>query len=298
MITTKEFQHKGEIFMRPRIDVMVFPEGKRKALTLSYDDGVIQDRKLVSILNKYGVKGTFNIGSGLLGDKNEAKVHGKTIDISKIEPEEVNTLYKGHEVAGHGLYHSSLAGIGSPSAVYEIIEDKRKLEELTGYCVRGFAYPFGWYNGKVIEMLKQAGYEYARVVETTGKFDIPSDFMEWRATAHHADARLMELAEEFINDEGFFKRTKLFYLWGHSYEFDFEDNWNVIEGFLDYVTQHRNKIWFATNVEICDYINAYRNLKYSVDGKMILNKSACTIWIDIYNQVYEIGAGETLNLSL
>lgn len=284
--------------LRPRIDRPVFPEGKRKALTLSYDDGVIQDRKLVSILNKYQVKGTFNIGSGLLGDHNEANIRGKTIDISKVDPEEVRSLYEGHEVAGHGLYHSALESIGTPSAMFEIIDDRRRLEDLTGGCVRGFAYPFGWYNGKVTEMLQLAGYEYARVVETTGKFDIPSDFMEWRGTAHHSDKRLMELAQEFINDEGFFKRTKLFYLWGHSYEFDFEDNWNIIEEFLGFVTQHRDKIWFATNIEICDYIKAYRSLKYSVDANTIINQSAHSIWIDIHGQTYKIDAGAALKLAL
>lgn len=288
---------KEAIVLRPRMDMLVFPDGKRKALTLSYDDGVIQDRNLVSMLNKYQVKGTFNIGSGLLGDHNEAKIKGKTIDISKIDPEEVKSLYEGHEVAGHGLYHSALESIGTPSAMYEIIEDRKRLEDLTGYCVRGFAYPFGWYNKKVTDMLQLAGYEYARVVDTTGKFDIPSNFMEWQATCHHADERLMDLAHDFVRDEGFFKRTKLFYLWGHSYEFDFEDNWNVIDEFLKFITQYRDQIWFATNIEICDYVNAYRSLKYSVDANTILNQSAYAIWIDIYGQTYKIDAGATLKLS-
>ena len=43
---------------------MRFPNGKLKALTLSYDDGVEQDIKFVEILNKYGLKCTFNLNSG------------------------------------------------------------------------------------------------------------------------------------------------------------------------------------------------------------------------------------------
>ena len=45
------------IFMR-------FPGGKKKALTLSYDDGVEQDIRLIDIMKKNGLKGTFNLNSG------------------------------------------------------------------------------------------------------------------------------------------------------------------------------------------------------------------------------------------
>ena len=40
-------------------------EGKKKAVTFSYDDGVTQDRRLVELLNRYGLKATFNLNSGI-----------------------------------------------------------------------------------------------------------------------------------------------------------------------------------------------------------------------------------------
>ena len=46
----------GNIFMR-------FPGGRAKALTLSYDDGVVQDIRLIDIMRRHGLKGTFNINS-------------------------------------------------------------------------------------------------------------------------------------------------------------------------------------------------------------------------------------------
>ena len=46
-----------------------FPEGNYKVLTLSYDDGKITDRRLVDILNQNGIKGTFHLNSGYLGEK-------------------------------------------------------------------------------------------------------------------------------------------------------------------------------------------------------------------------------------
>ena len=33
-----------------------FPGGKAKALTMSYDDGKLQDKRLIGIFNKYGIK--------------------------------------------------------------------------------------------------------------------------------------------------------------------------------------------------------------------------------------------------
>ena len=46
------------IFMR-------FPEERAKALTLSYDDGVVQDERMIALLDKNGIKATFNLNSGL-----------------------------------------------------------------------------------------------------------------------------------------------------------------------------------------------------------------------------------------
>ena len=43
---------------------MRFPGGRMKAFTMSYDDGVEQDRKLIGIMRKNGVKVTFNLSSG------------------------------------------------------------------------------------------------------------------------------------------------------------------------------------------------------------------------------------------
>jgi len=282
--------------VKPRIDTMLFPQGKSKALTLSYDDGVIQDRKLVALMNTYNVKGTFNLGSGVLGVIDKAAFEGKTVDVSKVGPDEVKDLYAGHEVAGHGLYHSSLANIGTPAAMYEIIEDKRRLEELSGRCVRGFAYPFGIFDDTVKKMLELAGYEYARVVPSTGGFELPQDFLEWKATCHHNDERLMELAKKFCESGGRFRRPELFYLWGHAYEFDINDNWDVIENFLKYVSRFGDIIWFATNIEICDYIKAYRSLKYSADAKTIYNPSATAVWLNIYGETYKLDGGTVIKL--
>lgn len=44
----------------------VFPGGKFKVLTFSYDDGKIEDRRLVKLFNKFNLKATFNLNTVLL----------------------------------------------------------------------------------------------------------------------------------------------------------------------------------------------------------------------------------------
>ena len=279
--------------MGKRFDQMLFPGGKSKALTLSYDDAVVQDRRLVALMNQYGVKGTFNVGSKVLGFKGDAKdfTDGHSFDISKIEPSEVKALYEGQEIGGHGLYHSSLAHIKTPLAMYEIIEDKRLLEQLSGYILTMFAYPFGAYNDEVKEMLRLAGYTGARTVKSTHSYKIPEDFLAWDPTCHHDDPELMTLAKDFCEGRSFMPGAKLFYLWGHAYEFDQKNHWQVIEEFLKYMSQFKDSIWFATNGQIMTYVDAFRSLVYSADGHLIHNPSAVSVWIGVPGTIGENGEG-------
>lgn len=274
--------------MGKRFDTMLFPNGKSKCFTLSYDDGVVQDRKLVEIFNKYQIKGTFNLGYGILGFKSELPNH---VDISKVEVDEVQELYNGHEVGGHGYWHSALNTVGTPLALGEIVDDKKELEKLISKPLKMFAYPFGFYNKDVKEMLRYAGYQGARTVNSTYSFDIPTDFLEWNPTCHHKDEKIFELVEEFFKKPPFV--PSLFYVWGHGYEFDIDNNWNQIETLLEQVTKHKEEVWFATNGEIITYVNAYNRLEYSVDGSVIYNPSSVDVWIATsFNQFECLKAGE------
>ena len=294
--------------MGKRFDQMLFPGGKTKALTLSYDDAVVQDRRLVALMNQYGVKGTFNVGSRVLGFQGEGKdFEGRSFDISKIPPEEVKRLYEGQEVGGHGLYHSSLPHVGTPLAMREIIEDKVLLEDLTGAILTMFAYPFGAYDDNVRTLLRLAGYHGARTVKSTHGFAIPEDFLVWDPTCHHDDPNLMKLIEDFCEGKAFRFGPSLFYLWGHAYEFDQKDHWDVIERFLKYVQAFKDRIWFATNGEIMAYVEAFRSLQYSADGHLIRNPSALTVWLGVPGtleengeerfKVYTIQPGETAQIA-
>ena len=252
--------------MGRRFDTLAFPGGCLRCFTLSYDDGVIQDRHLAELFRHYGLKCSFNLNSALLGVSDTwPNYNGKPLDVSKIQPEELQSVYATHEICGHGLYHSSLESIGAPLAMYEIVEDKRRLEALAGKPLKVFAYP--------------------------------ENFLTWDPTCHHADPMLMELAKRFVDDgeDNAAKTTpRLFYVWGHAYELDGDGNWAVMDELAMFLYQHRKKIWFATNGEIIDYVTAYRRLETSTDGSFLHNPSALDVTIRTNGSFVTIPAGQTV----
>ncbi len=277
-------------------DAIVFPGGKDKAFTISYDDGTIHDRRLLEIVNRYGIRGTFNLNSAFLDLIDIKDGPFGIFDLSKISAAEVSSLYADHEVAGHGLNHASPTDIGSSAFMYETIEDKASLEKITGKLVRGYAYPFGNYDNTSKDILRLAGYHYARTVEVTHDFALPRDFLAWSATCHHNDPKLMELAEAFCKDEPMSMNKQLFYVWGHSYEFALENNWDTIEGLCRYMQEHGENVWFASNIEIYDYVTAFKNLEYSAEGNMVYNPGGMEVCLRRSEKIYRISPLETVTI--
>ena len=269
---------------------MLFEGGKRKALTFSYDDGTIYDKKLVSLLKKYDMKATFNLNSGLLGQKEHRMINGINTDFSQIEPWEVKTVYADQEVASHTVNHSSIVGLSQNMMAAEVLKNKQKLEELTGRPVKGFAYPYGSYNELAEEILSACGIEYARTADSSNDFDIPQDFLEWHPTCHHDAPELLKLAENFCNNDSL--QPQLFCIWGRSYEFAQKDNWQVLEEFMKYVSDYREKIWFATSIEIVDYVKAFRELRCSSDGRILQNPTEMTLWFEMDREIHCIHGNE------
>lgn len=255
-----------------------YPGFRAKALTLSYDDAKEQDVPFVEILDRYGLKCTFNINSGLLLDEPEAYPPG-TIH-RYMTKEAAIRLYSGthHEVAVHTVTHPHTRNISPVVATREIFEDRKALEKMFGVEVRGMAYPFGAYDDAVVEVVKSCGIAYSRTTEQTLRFDLPSDWLRMPSTCHHKNPKLMELADKFLNAKVTWE-PMLFYVWGHSYEFEADDNWNVLEEFCKKVGG-REDIWYATNIEIYDYVEAARALRYSADGQRVFNPTCMPVYIE------------------
>lgn len=274
------------------LTLMRFPGGKRKAVTLSYDDGVTEDIRLIEILNKYGLKCTFNINSGIMPKED--------IDLSiphrRMSMKQCVEIYKDtpHEVAVHGYQHPYWPELPVDRITFDIMEDRKNLENAFDRNIKGCAYPMGPFDDKCVEALKACGISYARTTISTESFDMPKDWLRMPTTCHHKNPRLMELCDEFINFAEEYRPCKLFYLWGHSYEFNDKDNWDVIEKFAEKMGGH-DDIWYATNIEIYNYVKAYESLEFSADGRYAYNPSAIDVYLhQCANErvVYKIPAGE------
>ena len=272
-----------------------FPEFKLKALTLSYDDANRQDKRLIAIMKQHGLKGTFNINSGAYGEKYQGEEKGR---MSKQEAIDLYTD-SGMEVAVHGNHHINLTKVPIELAIDEIMTDRKDLEKTFNRVVKGMAYAYGAYDDQVVDMLKKCGIEYSRTTICTGKFDLPTDWLRLQTTCHHKDECLMDFAKQFVEkkeDSRFWRNDlSLFYLWGHSYEFDNDDNWGVIEKFAEYVG-NRDDIWYATNGDIFAYLKSAEKLCFSLDGKLVQNPTAIDIYIDYVGQKCVVPAGKTVRI--
>jgi peptidoglycan/xylan/chitin deacetylase (PgdA/CDA1 family) len=271
---------------------MLFPDGKTKAFTLSYDDGRISDIKMTDIIKKYRVKATVNLNSSLLGGNRY------------ITSSDVRTLYDSEyfEVATHSCTHPFLDRLPAHEAFKEIINDRVALEALKGYIIRGHAYPFGTYNSEVINVLKTAGIAYARTVVSTREFKLPDSWYEWHPTCHHDDPELFALADKFLS-QSISLDPPVFYVWGHSYEFDMKQNWSVLEQLLERVSG-KEEVWYASNIEIHDYTEAFRGLIWSGDCSKVHNPGAIDVWLNVTEgigtntYIVMVKAGKTAELKL
>ncbi len=273
---------------------MRFPKGRAKALTLSYDDGTEQDIRLIRIMNQNGLKGTFNLNSGRFAP--EGTVYPPEEFHRKMTVRQVKEVYtdSGHEVAAHGLTHPFLEKLPESMAMWELLKDRENLENTFRTIVRGMAYPFGTYNDTVVECLKKAGLVYGRTTISSHTFDIPSDWFRLQATCHHNDPELMPLVRKFI-EEMPVREPWMFYLWGHSFEFETGDNWEVIEEFAAFAGGHED-VWYATNIQIHDYVQAYWRLEFSVDGRQVYNPTVTELFFEKDGEKYSILPGEKKNL--
>ena len=260
-----------------------FPGGRRFAVTLSYDDGQLHDARLVEIFNKYGVKGTFHLNSGRM----ESPDHVHAADAAHI--------YQGHEIACHTVSHPFPDELSKADLIREVMDDRKNLEKISGGIVRGMSYPYGRYNDSVIASMSACDIAYSRTTLSHNGFAMPQNFMTWHPTCHHKNAQ--EAVERFLtlmsSDRARWTSLSLLYIWGHSFEFARENNWELIENLCSKLSGNPN-IWYATNIEIYEYEQARRSLQASADGCRIHNPSAIPVWVSVDGSPAEVLPGTTL----
>lgn len=281
-----------------RYRFMRFPGGKPKAVTLSYDDGCPQDLRFAEVISSYNMKCTFNLNSD--------ELRGETA-LTKEEVEN-SFLSKGHEIAVHGSYHRA-EGLQRPiDGIRDVLDCRLELEKRYGMIIRGMAYPDSGIRifanaasyAQIRNYLSELDIAYARTLGGDNDyFEMPTDWYAWMPTAHHGNPKVLDYIEKFadltLRPSGAGRQPRLFYLWGHSYEFDRNNNWELLERICDGLAG-REDTWYATNMEIYNYTSAYNSLVYSADGTIVYNPTVCTVWFDIDGTLYSIGAGETIKI--
>lgn len=219
--------------------------GKNKAVTFSYDDGVEMDKRLVEIFNRYGLKCTFNLNSGIMSPESCWENNGVTI--RRMAPEGLPELYKGHEIAVHCVTHANLQELGDEAARREILDDKLALEKLFGTDIKGMAYPYGAYDERIIRIAGECGMKFARTCGDRHDFHMPENMLAFGASCHHDWEGLWELVRSFLEYDG--DEPAALCVWGHSYEFEVNRNWERIEE-LCRMLSGRDDIFYGTNSQV------------------------------------------------
>ena len=279
---------------------MRYPGGKTKAVTLSYDDGAGSDIRLLEVINKYRLKCTFNlVGNNVAADRG-------TMTNDYIRE---NILGKGHEVATHGYFHRAQDLIRPIEGIREVLDSRISLERAFGMIIRGMAYPDRGIDRiarpevceRIRSYIKDLDIEYCRSCGgDNDRFELPDDWLFWMPNAHHDNPNIMEYIDKFIaiNVDSLYKASrtpKLFFLWGHSFEFERKGNWDHLDRICEKLSG-KDDVWYATCMEICQYAKAYASLVYSADGTVVYNPTLFDIWFDVDGNCYHIGSGETIRL--
>jgi peptidoglycan/xylan/chitin deacetylase (PgdA/CDA1 family) len=240
----------------------LFPGAKRKAVTFSYDDGKIYDKRLTEIFDKYGAKCTYNISARNIGKENY------------LDADFVCYLAEKHEVAIHGYSHPFLERLPVVDLMAECYEDKKELERIVKRPIIGMAYPFGSSDPDVLTALRALGIKYSRTTAETRQYGYPNDFLRWNPTCHHRNA--LNYLNGFINNKPHHALYVL-YIRGHSHEFNDDGNWELMDEILAKLSEC-DDIWYATNGEIYDYYQAIKDLRIAADGVSVYNPSAVTVY--------------------
>ncbi len=266
-----------------------FPDFKTKALTFSYDDGSSTDKKVLEILKKYNMKGTFNIDG--------ACIHGSGRGLTK---DELKAIYSDHEVAIHGYNHKALINSSIIDGIKEVLDGRQEIEDFFGKIIRGFAYPDRCATTpEIMNYLKELDIAYARTAGgEKGSFNLPDQWLCWMPTVKHTDPKLMEYAEKFVVEDPrkkYFASADpmLFYVWGHSTELD--GKWEILEELCSLLSKDKN-IWYATNMEIYEYVTAYKALIFNVSNTLVTNPTLHTVYFETEKNAYKVNPGETIEI--
>ena len=227
-------------------------------VTQSWDDGVVDDVRLVELLRKHRVQATFNLVPGHYRAErylSDWRYLG-TKEVHILSRSELPELYRDFEIASHSTTHQHLEQITADKLAWELAESREQLENIFQRPVRGLAYPFGSFNAAVKEEARRQGFAYARTAIPGPEYDggnhphpVPAyrfpqaDPMEFATTTHQRNPKFWD---EFARAKA---QGNYFHFWGHSYEFLDAAMWAEFEAKLARLCADPDVRW-VTNLDL------------------------------------------------
>lgn len=276
---------------KPNFINFTYPEGKTKALVLSYDDGTIQDIELAKLFDENNLIGTFNLNSKYLGVKRGwPQQNGDTIYQRYVPKDSLLIIYKNHEIAAHGAFHKNFTDISSEEVLEEIHTDLGILKSLTNREIISMAYPFGNTNDSIASLIASTGIKNGRTVNDTHEFNFPKNYMMWHPTCH--DSKVLDHLDTYLNLNE--QQLSVFYVWGHSWEFGNEERWNNMVKFCESIGKS-NDIWSVGHGQLTNYLLATENV--IVNEQKILNPLGnLPIWLNLSSGIKKLDPGKSIDL--
>lgn len=205
-----------------------------KYFVFSIDDGTIYDEQVISLFNKYGIRGTFNLNSGL----DDFVWYLEELPIRRFILEEKKELYSNHEVASHSLTHPYLDMCIDEIVKKEINEDIDNLERIFKRKIVSFATPFDTCSEREVNLIKSnSSLSNIRLSEIDESFSFPKDPYHIKITALDID-RALELIHDFRSR----KEDGLFIYAGHSYDFYVNNSFSKLEELLKILVSEGEEI--------------------------------------------------------
>lgn len=265
----------------------LYPNGKPKAFNVTYDDGVLQDIRFAELLNKYNLKGTFNLNSGLMENEFEW-THESGCIVKRLSKDKALSLYERHEIACHTLTHPYMDSLSKSEILHELQADKANLEKLFDREIKGFAVPFDYYSELIEKCAKISGFSYVRISEESHSFTPQADYFKWKGTVFHSDSELKKLSKQFLATD---EELAFFQIAGHSYDLDIENLWDKVESILFEISSQKN-ILPMTTIEIIEYLQAMDKAK--ITERYMKNNSNIDLWLSDNGNIYRLKPSEVL----
>ncbi len=252
----------------------------KKYFTLSFDDGLEQDKKIIEILKEFGLQATFNLNGGLFGTKKRL-VHigglgfkeiqdrdGLAASIThaiphyRIPEDEIAQVYRSFEIASHGFYHLPMATMTDQQRDEAIQADLDKLSAIAGCPIVGHAYCSIPVTPKDEACLARHGILYAREgTICTNSMDFPADPLDYMPSSWLVHYNLFERAELFLRLQPE-SRDLFFCAWGHGFEFDYNlpySNWDRFKRFCEKMAGHSDIVYCTNREAFEDHARQLKN---------------------------------------